>query len=556
MSLRQSQLARHPPSELIELAFLSAMLEYLPSTSKSSSSAVPSKRYKLITNFLEDAVRIVPIESICHAIGTSDDDRVALKCARALVDIKEQIIPSMALHRGLELAFTRIALQFDPSLATITLQSILGAVPPNFFPHAQGFGLMVNVPIPHPFTESMPPSTSKPKRMSYSAVAAGAASLESPQLREELGTQQPSRSELGKLGLHPTSQLEMDRLRIKQASHPQGIDQGFDEHNPRQYRSLVESLHSILINCEELCLQKYHAGTLTVIGGSNIEELYPLEQKKERSLSLSSPLRLLRDTRKKLMRLSKEAHTRLSSDTSSETESDDSLSCLENTRMLEIVNDIWLNELSMCASLLGAFMEQQIEVPLVFNKSPLEMAQALYANEAPAAVGVWVLFSLGMLDTQKMLKTAQGNTLLVQITDYVRSFCSDKNDLPPSADGGMYAGKLQFLLQCLQNRVSCNTQYISYSLERQLASLCDKHRIDPSTRVGDLVKNWKTTFKDNVLTLVEPIYRPLLARWVIWSMAVHRLREGLASYTTVGVIGLVNSGKSKLVESLFKRKVS
>ena len=256
------------------------------------------------------------------------------------------------------------------------------------------------------------------------------------------------------------------------------------------------------------------------------------------------------------MRLSKEAHTRLSSDTSSETESDDSLSCLENTRMLEIVNDIWLNELSMCASLLGAFMEQQIEVPLVFNKSPLEMAQALYANEAPAAVGVWVLFSLGMLDTQKMLKTAQGNTLLVQITDYVRSFCSDKNDLPPSADGGMYAGKLQFLLQCLQNRVSCNTQYISYSLERQLASLCDKHRIDPSTRVGDLVKNWKTTFKDNVLTLVEPIYRPLLARWVIWSMAVHRLREGLASYTTVGVIGLVNSGKSKLVESLFKRKVS
>lgn len=554
MSLRQSQLARHPPSELIELAFLSAMLEYLPSTSKSSSSAVPSKRYKLITNFLEDAVRIVPIESICHAIGTSDDDHVALKCARALVNIKEQIIPSIALHRGLELAFTRIALQFDPSLATIALQGILGAAPPNFFPHAQGFGVMVNVPIPNPFTESMPPSTSRPKRMSYSAVAAGGTSLESPQSREELGTQQPSQSELGKL--HQTSQLEMDRLRFKQASHPQGIDQGFDEHNPRQYRSLVESLYSILTNCEELCLQKYHAGTLTVIGGSNIEELYPLEHKKERGLSLSSPLRLLRDTRKKLMRLSKEAHTRLSFDTSTETESDDSLSCLENTRMLEIVNDIRLNELSMCASLLGAFMEQQIEVPLVFNKSPLEMAQALYANEAPAAVGVWVLFSLGMLDTQKMLQTAQGNTLLVQITDYVRSFCSDKNDLPPSADGGMYAGKLQFLLQCLQNRVSCNTQYISYSLERQLASLCHKHGIDSSTRVGDLVKNWKTTFKGNVLTLVEPIYRPLLARWVIWSMAVHRLREGLASYTTIGVIGLVNSGKSKLVESLFKRKVS
>ena len=47
--------------------------------------------------------------------------------------------------------------------------------------------------------------------------------------------------------------------------------------------------------------------------------------------------------------------------------------------------------------------------------------------------------------------------------------------------GGMYDGKLQFLVQCFQNQVSCNTEYISYSLERQLASLCRRHRIDPST---------------------------------------------------------------------------
>ena len=90
------------------------------------------------------------------------------------------------------------------------------------------------------------------------------------------------------------------------------------------------------------------------------------------------------------------------------------------------------------------------------------------------ALQCWCLgkLQLGMLDMQKMLYTAQGNTLLVQITNYVESFCSDKNDLPIVQVACMM-GNYNFL-QCFQNQVSCNTEYISYSLERQLASLC-KH---------------------------------------------------------------------------------
>ena len=36
---------------------------------------------------------------------------------------------------------------------------------------------------------------------------------------------------------------------------------------------------------------------------------------------------------------------------------------------------------------------------------------------------------------------------------------------------------------------------------------------------------------------------------------IHRLCEELARYTTVGVVGLVNSGKSLLVRTLFDIKV-
>ena len=487
------------------------MLEHPSSTV--SKSAEPSKRYRLITSFLESAVRIVPIESICHTIS-SCDETVALKCTESLVNSNVTFPRSKLLYHGLVSAHQRMLLQFDPSTVTQlqqqALQTLFGSAPHNFIPVA------VNVTLPQPLVTENPKFSARPMPKSYSAAASG--------------TQ------------HATDNTEF--------SKPSQIEDGSNDYKRGNYLDLVHKLGVLVEKCHKACYHEDKAGKLKIIGGSNIEELYPLDLK--RGKSLESPLRLLRDSRKKLLRLSKEAYTRLCSDVSAESEYDDTLSSLENTRMLETVNGI-CNELNICASLLGAFMQEQIAIPLVFNKSPLEMAQALYATEAPANVGVWALFSFGMLDMQKMLYTAQGNTLLVQITNYVESFCDDKNDYPLSA-GGMYDGKLQFLVQCFQNQVSCNTEYISYSLERQLASLC-RHRIDPSTRVDDLVKDWDSIFKQNTLTLVAPQYRPLLARWLIWSLAVHQLREGLARYTTIGIIGLANSGKSKLVQTLFKREV-
>ena len=107
------------------------------------------------------------------------------------------------------------------------------------------------------------------------------------------------------------------------------------------------------------------------------------------------------------------------------------------------------------------------------------------------------------------------------------------------------------MVQGLDKTVSCNSHYISYSLERQLVILCDKLNISASTPTEKIVKKWNTLFKDNVLSLVVMSHRPLIARWMRWALMVHNLLEELAKYTAVGVVGLVNSGKSKLVGNLF-----
>ena len=44
----------------------------------------------------------------------------------------------------------------------------------------------------------------------------------------------------------------------------------------------------------------------------------------------------------------------------------------------------------------------------------------------------------------------------------------------------------------------------------------------------------------------------MIARWLNWSLLIHNLREELAKYTTIGIVGPVNSGKSTIAKTLFK----
>jgi len=225
--------------------------------------------------------------------------------------------------------------------------------------------------------------------------------------------------------------------------------------------------------------------------------------------------------------------------------------------MLEFVREIREDNLKICAALLGSFMEQQIHIPLL--DSPMDTAKVLSSRSAPVAVGVWALFSMSHLDLQRMLSSTQGNSLTVEIADYIAGIFDPKLKHPETKhtkqSDSKYAGKLQFMLQGIKKTVSCSTQYISYSLERQLCNNPKVNESIKSIKVQGLIDDWDKIFKGDALSLVAKSHRPLIARWMKWAILVHDLREALASYMCVGVIGLINSGKSQLVNTLFKVQV-
>ena len=59
---------------------------------------------------------------------------------------------------------------------------------------------------------------------------------------------------------------------------------------------------------------------------------------------------------------------------------------LPNEEMLAIVQNIYKKDVALCALLLGAFMEQQIRIPLIYTAK--NTAETLSSNAAPVAVGV------------------------------------------------------------------------------------------------------------------------------------------------------------------------
>ena len=194
-------------------------------------------------------------------------------------------------------------------------------------------------------------------------------------------------------------------------------------------------------------------------------------------------------------------------------------------------------------------MEEKMLVPLM--KSSLDTAKAIHLVTSAAAVGVWALFSVGYGDMRYLLNVIPSESVLVDVADYIKGIFKQESIMADKK----YAGKLQFMVQAMKETVSCNGHYVSYSLECQLIELCGKLNISDSTPLPILIQEWDTIFKDNVLSVVTPIYRPLIAYWLKWALMIHHLREELARYTTVGVVGLVNSGKSLLVSTLFGIKV-
>ena len=196
-------------------------------------------------------------------------------------------------------------------------------------------------------------------------------------------------------------------------------------------------------------------------------------------------------------------------------------------------------------------MEEQIRVPLM--KTSFDTARAIEIATSTAALGVWALFSLSFGDVKAIISSIPSRSFVVEVTEYIKGIF--KQDTSTADEN--YAGKLQFIIQGMSDHktVSCNSHYVSYSLERRLIELCAKLKIDESTPLESLVHNWDHIFKDNVMSFVVPSHPSLIARWLKWALMIHHLREELARYTAIGVVGLVNSGKPLLVSTLFDIKV-
>ena len=193
-------------------------------------------------------------------------------------------------------------------------------------------------------------------------------------------------------------------------------------------------------------------------------------------------------------------------------------------------------------------MEQE-DISIGLSKSSKD--QLSLELSASASVGVWALFSLDYQQMKSILAHCKGEQVLVKIGDYVKTTLGN-GDVP---DDSQYAAKLQFVVEGMIKTVTCNSQHVSYSLEQQLADMCKQFNIVATVSVDSLLMRWSRLFKDNVLSLVCYQYRPLIARWLKWALMIHELREALAKYTAIGVVGLVNSGKSKLVNTIFGIKV-
>ena len=450
-------------------------------------------------------VHVVPLESIAYAIAYGKPDKIASQCAEALMS--PQLCPplSQLMVTGYYEAFGRIESGVSPDV----IRDIFGKALQKF----PGF---------EPYWSNIIKDSKKLTLILQTEERSHitAASLDWEKLKEEY-SEVPSQHVVPEEVKRYVQQLQNESAAQQRAAMKQG-------------------------------------DPVNVICGLNIAQLYPVTTDPTQQVSaLKSPIDTLRSGKWKLDSLAREAQEGTSTKRFLSPKNQHSkkkgTSSLQNILMLKAVNEIRQGDLAICTSLLGGFMEQQeIDIPLV--KSRRDRSEALSLS-GRASVGVWALSSLDYSAIQPILARCDGNQLLVKIEKYVKAIFSAKL-MASEANDNQYAAKLQFIVQGVEKTVTCNTQYISYSLERQLSELCKVRYIDTHFPLDKLVGQWGKLFEDNILSLVALSHRPLIARWLMWALMVHHLREELAKYTAVGVVGLVNSGKSKLVNTLFGIKVS
>ena len=322
----------------------------------------------------------------------------------------------------------------------------------------------------------------------------------------------------------------------------------------QEYQRLVEDSYSLLDNLVKKCNKRAKTKQQHLPYAINLEVIYPSTDVKNtrnrKDRCFKAPMTLLTEGRRELNRLSEELIVEHCSST------DASLLSNTNIKMLSALQDL-RKEFETCSTLLGAFMQSQVQIPL--EKAGGDKYVNKFAKHASSfGLSVWGLLILpfeylnnriiGYLSEDFRQFVVEFSSHIRRVRNYM--FRSQEHQF----EG--YDERLEFLVGSMKQSWTCNQNYVSYSLERQLEDQCKKRNIYHNTPVDEILKEWNENFGNETLTLVSHQYRLLVARWIKWSLMINNLRESLASQIAVGVIGLVNSGKSKFVRSLFGEQVS
>ena len=268
--------------------------------------------------------------------------------------------------------------------------------------------------------------------------------------------------------------------------------------------------------------------------------------------TIKSPKHLLKEGRKELQKLQNTAREKLKHHPSTERDLEVSFTKAHNTMLLDYVKRLRSEDLHMCIQMIIAFMEEQVHIPI---------------SDFNFTVSYWQLLKLGLGIFRR--KLSRDVSQYISVSKHIRSITDETSHTVDPYEtskvaNSKYAGKLQFLLSASLRQdepLLVDDKFLMYSLESQLhwrfanTTVPQNQRIDNSTPLEEIEAKWDTLFKDIGMSKVVHSHRRLVARWLKFSLMIHKLRAELSCHATVGIVGLVNSGKSTLVKELFNIEV-
>ena len=484
---RQQQLAKHSPRGVIELAYLSALLER-------RQEGYQSKRFKAIRKFFESAVSVVPLESIFHAVANGKPE-VVFQCC--------DIISSND-------ALANVTLSLDPLI-----------------PSLKGALSRLSHYLRHSPTSYRPQRDYRPPKSEFRVFR--------PKYHLEFESPTDSKQDLEAVRIY-RKKLEHEQMQLTKREEFSKLNNAYSR------------IYDIIQKTNTTRGRQYPPCSI------NLEVIYPSADVKDTRVGkvkcCKAPMTLLVEGRKELNRISEELMNENSASTTRYSASN------ANTMMLEAINGL-RKEFETCSTLLGAFMESQAQIPLE-KAGGDKYVNKLAKHARLFGLSVWGLLILPFKYLNQLIINNVSEDVRQIVIEFSRQIHGFRDYMlsPSESHFPDYDEKLEFLVASMKQSWTCNQKYVSYSLERQLEDQCTKRNILHNTPVDEILHQWNDNFENETLTLVPNEYRRLVARWIKWSLMINNLRENLASQTAVGVIGLVNSGKSKFVRTLFGKEVS